>query len=209
MTFGLEHIGVAIGAIITTWVLNNNKLKEGLTDWFVNKVGSGKFDVHDHSVIESIKGLMYEANIQEFDSDLKEELYKFYVETTLFYFIKFTNSYAELSKTKKLNDLKKETKVLLYSTLKELKTLIDSSIKMPDVLQSKFDTFRNYLDKQHIYVLEKALTAHTKSLLNIQLLDALETNIRWMFFYTTDMFEGFNGHFNHLTRDEVFMPVKK
>lgn len=208
MTFGLEHVGIALGAILTTWILNNGKLKEGLTEWFINKVGSGKFDVDDHTVVETIKGLIYEASIQEFDNDLKEELYKFYIETSLFYFIKFTNRYSELSKTKKLVELKKETKVLLYSTLKELKDLIDSSIKMPAVLQNRFDTFRNYLDKQHIYVLEKALNANSKTLLNIQLLDALETNIRWMFFYTTDMFEGFNGQFNKLTKDEIFINKK-
>jgi hypothetical protein len=80
---------------------------------------------------------------------------------------------------------------------------------MPDVLQDKFDTFRNYLDKQHIYVLEKALHAPTKSLLNIQLLDALETNIRWMFFYATDMFEGFNGHFDSLVKNDIFIKTKK
>ena len=208
MTFGLEHAGIAIAAILSTWVLNNIKLKEGLTEWFINKVGSGKFDVSDHTVIETIKGLMYEAGIQEFDNNLKEELYKFYIETSLFYFIKFSNSYSELSKKHKLVDLKKETKNLLYNTLRELKDIIDSSILMPLPLQSKFDTFRNYLDKQHIYVLEKVLTANTKTLLNIQLLDALETNIRWMFFYTTDMFEGFNGQFNHLTRNEVFINKK-
>lgn len=204
MTFGLEHVGIVIGAILTTWILNNGKLKEGLTEWFINKVGSGKFDANDHSVIETINGLLYESQIQEFDNELKEELYKYYITNCLNSFKIFAEEYVKLTAKHKLNDLKKETKKLLYSILNDLKLKIDNSIKMPAVLQDKFDSFRNYLDKQHITVLEKALAAPSKTLLNIQLLDALENNIHWMFFYTTDMFEGFNGQFNQLSRSDVF-----
>ncbi len=209
MTFGLEHVGIALGAILTTWILNNGKLKEGLTEWFINKVGSGKFDATDHTVIETIKGLLYECQIQEFDNQLKEDLYKYYVTTCLNQFIQFADQYVLLSKKNKLHDLKRETKLLLYTILKEQKNIIDTTVRMPNALQTRFDSFRNYLDKQHIYVLEKALNAGTKTLLNIQLLDALETNIRWMFFYTTDMFEGFNGQFDSLSRVDVFIRPKK
>lgn len=207
MTFGIEHIGVALGAILTTFILNNTKLKEGATEWFVNRIGSGKFDATDHTVFETIKGLVYEASIQEFDNELKEMLYKYYMETVLLNFKDFADNYAIISKTKKINELKKETKILLYNTLHLTKTKIDTTIKMPDVLQSKFDTFRNYLDKQHIYVMEKAINANTKTILNIQLLDALENNIRWMFFYTTDMFEGFNGRFDSLSKNDIFLNI--
>lgn len=207
MTFGLEHVGIVLGAILTTFILNNTRLKEGATEWFVNKIGSGKFDAKDHSVFETVKGLIYEASIQEFDNELKEHLYKYYMETVLINFMNFAEKYAEISKTKKINDLKKETKLLLYDTLQTTKITIDKTIKMPDVLQSKFDTFRNYLDKQHIYVMEKAINANTKTILNIQLLDALENNIRWMFFYTTDMFEGFNGRFDSLSKNDVFLNI--
>src|ERR1039457_146717 len=187
MTFGTEQVLMVLAAVLTTYIVQNLKLREGITEWLVNKMGRSRFTAEDHTVLETIKGLQYESHIQEFDNKLKENLYNYYINTCLTYFSEFAESYIKLSKEKSLVDLKKETKLLLYTTLNSLKNNIDSAIKMPDVLQDKFDTFRNYLDKQHIYVLEKALHAPTKSLLNIQLLDALETNIRWMFFYATDM----------------------
>lgn len=209
MTFGTEQVLMVIAAVLTTYIVQNIKLREGLTEWLVTKMGRSRFTAEDHTVLETIKGLQYESHIQEFDNKLKENLYNYYINTCLTYFSEFAESYIKLSKEKNLADLKKETKLLLYTTLNSLKNNIDSTIKMPDVLQDKFDTFRNYLDKQHIYVLEKALHAPTKSLLNIQLLDALETNIRWMFFYATDMFEGFNGHFDSLFKNDIFVKIKK
>ena len=209
MTFGTEQVLMVLAAVVTTYIVQNIKLREGLTEFIIYKLSKGKFNAEDHTVLETIKGLQYESHIQEFDNKLKENLYNYYINTCLSYFGQFTESYIKMSKDKNLKDLKKETKLLLYSTLKDLKNNIDSAVKMPEILQDKFDTFRNYLDKQHIYVLEKALTAPTKSLLNIQLLDALETNIRWMFFYTTDMFEGFNGHFDSLAKHDIFIKIKK
>lgn len=205
MTFGLEHLGIAAGAIFTTWVVQNSKLKEGLTEWFINKVGSGKFDAEMHTVLETIKGLQYESQLEDFENKLKEDLYKWYINATLQCYSEFINEYMVLSKGIKLEELKKQTKLLLYAKLNEVRDNIESSIKMPEPLQSKFDSFRNYLDKQMITVLEKSLTANTKSLLNIQLLDALETNIRWMVFYTTSMFENFNGKFDGLSKKDVFI----
>jgi uncharacterized protein (DUF2267 family) len=209
MTFGLEQLAIISGTFLTAWILNNVKLKEGLTEWFIDKVGSGKFDADDHTVLETIKGLLFECQIQEFDNKLKEELYKYYITTCLSQFLMLSEKYVELSKKHKLQDLKKETKLLLYRILNDQKNTIDTNVKMPDILQDRFNTFRNYLDKQHIYVLEKALSAQSKTLLNIQLLDALETNIRWMFFYTTDMFEGFNGQFDKLSKCDVFIKYEK
>ena len=44
----------------------------------------------------------------------------------------------------------------------------------------------------------------TKKILLIQVLDAIETNSRWFLFYNTEMFDNFNGHFDSLTRKDVF-----
>lgn len=204
MIFGLEHIGIALGAIASTWIVNNKKLRDGITEWIVNKTSNNNLTNIDHTVVETITSLMYESSLQEFNNQLKEELYKYYMDTCFNGFLKFIEEYNKLSKKYKLVELKKETKLLLYSTLNQEKHTIDNIIKMPDSLQNKFDTFRNYLNKQHLYVLERALTSNSKVLLNIQLLDALETNIRWTFFYTTDMFEGFNGQFDTLSKSDVF-----
>lgn len=204
MIFGLEQIGIAVGAVLTTWIVNNKKLRDGLTEWFINKTNNNQFNNIDHTVVETITSLKYESSLQEFNNQLKEDLYKYYMNTCFDNFLNFIEEYNKLSKKHKLLDLKRETKLLLYTTLNNEKIFIDNNVQMPEVLQNKFDTFRNYLSKQHLYVLERALTSNSKVLLNIQLLDAIETNIRWTFFYTTDMFEGFNGHFDSLTRSDVF-----
>lgn len=205
MIFGLEHLGIAVGAVLTTWVVQNTKLKEGLTEWFIDKVGSGRFDAEMHTVLETVKGLQYESQLQDFDNKLKEDLYKWYINATLQCYAEFINEYMVLSKSTKLDELKRQAKLLLYAKLSEVRNTIELTIKMPEPLQGKFDSFRNYLDKQMIVVLEKSLSANTKSLLNVQLLDALETNIRWMVFYTTSMFENFNGKFDDLSKRDVFI----
>ena len=205
MIFGLQEVGIAVGAIITTWIVQNTELKDGLTEWFIDKIGSDRFDADMHSVLETIKGLQYESQLEDFDNKLKEDLYKWYINATLQCYSEFINEYIILSKNTKLDELKKQTKLLLYKKLSEVRNTTETTIKMPDPLQGKFDSFRNYLDKQMLAILEKSLVANTKSLLNIQLLDALETNIRWMVFYTTSMFENFNGRFDNLTKRDIFI----
>ena len=205
MNLGLQEIIIAIGAVISTWIFNNTRLREGVTDCFVSYLGNKNYTAEMHSVLETIKGLQYEAKLEDFENKLKEELYKWYINTTLEGYVQFINDYIQINNKLKLEDLKKETKHLLYSKLSEVRHRVDTSIRMPDQLQSKFDQFRNYLDKQILDVLEKSLSANSRSLLNIQLLDALETNTRWMVFYTTSMFENFNGHFDNLKRKDVFI----
>lgn len=205
MNVGTQEIIIASGAIVSTWIFNNVRLREGITEWFVSNLGSKNYTAEMHSVLETIKGLQYEAQLEDFENKLKEELYKWYINTTLDGFVEFINEYIQINRKLKLEDLKKETKNILYNKLSGIRNKVDQSIKMPEELQSKFNQFRNYLDKQILDILEKSLSANSRSVLNIQLLDALETNTRWMVFYTTSMFENFNGHFDHLKRKDIFI----
>ena len=92
----------------------------------------------------------------------------------------------------------------MYDILIEVNNDIDRNIKMPDLLQDKFDKFRNYLTMQHTYAIENALQSANKKLLLVQVFDAIENNSRWFLFYSTEMFDNFNGHFDTLSRSDVF-----
>lgn len=208
MTFGLEEILIGIGTFITVYVINNVKLREGITDWFVTLIGKSNYNISDHNVKETIKALKFESKLIKFDNKIKTELYHYYVETVL-------NAMNDLvleivSKEKSLNFHATKTNVKnnMYDRLAKINHDIDNTVKMPEKLQEKFDKIKNYLTKQHTYAIDNALQSPNKKLLLIQVLDAIENNSTWFLFYTTEMFDNFNGHFDILSKNDVFIKHK-
>lgn len=205
MSFGIEEILIGVGTFITVYIINNAKLREGITDWFVTLIGKSNYNISDHNVKESIKALKFESKLIKFDNKIKTELYHYYVETVL-------NAMNDLaleivSKEKSLNFHATKTNIKnnMYDRLSKINEDIDNTIKMPEKLQEKFDKIKNYLTKQHTYAIDNALQSPNKKLLLVQVLDAIENNSTWFLFYTTEMFENFNGHFDALTKKEVFI----
>jgi len=200
----LDQILIAAGAVLTTWVVNNSKLREGVTDWFLKFIGRDKFNIKDHSVTETLKALKFESKLTEYDNKLKTELFHFYIEVVFNTMGDLVTKILDEESKLSLEDTKKVIKNTMYDKLLYINTELDTKIKMPDGLQTKFDRFTNYLNMQHTYAIENALQATTKKILLIQVLDAIETNSRWFLFYNTEMFDNFNGHFDSLTRKDVF-----
>lgn len=209
MTFGTEEVLIAIGAVITTWVLNNSKLKEGMTDWFVARLGIDTYNIQNHNVKETLKKLKFESKLTEFDNALKTELYHFYIETVVDAMNELVVDILTNEKKLSLEETKKLIKNSLYDKLSYIQNNVDSKIKMPDPLEEKFNRFRNYLTLQHTYAVENALQSSNKKLLLVQVLDAIENNSRWFLFYTTEMMENFNGHFDSLKKSDVFIKSSK
>lgn len=209
MTFGTEEVLIAIGAVITTWVLNNSKLKEGMTDWFVARLGIDTYNIQNHNVKETLKKLKFESKLTEFDNALKTELYHFYIETVVDAMNELVVDILTNEKKLSLEETKKLIKNSLYDKLSYIQNNVDSKIKMPDPLEEKFNRFRNYLTLQHTYAVENALQSSNKKLLLVQVLDAIENNNRWFLFYTTEMMENFNGHFDSLKKSDVFIKSSK
>lgn len=209
MTFGTEELLLAIGAVITTWVLNNGKLKEGMTEWFVSRLGIDTYNIQNHNVKETLKKLKFESKLTEFDNALKTELYHFYIETVVDAMNELVVDILTNEKKLSLEETKKLIKNSLYDKLSYIQNNVDSKIKMPDPLEEKFNRFRNYLTLQHTYAVENALQSSNKKLLLVQVLDAIENNSRWFLFYTTEMMENFNGHFDSLKKSDVFIKSSK
>lgn len=209
MTFGTEELLLAIGAVITTWVLNNGKLKEGMTEWFVSRLGIDTYNIQNHNVKETLKKLKFESKLTEFDNALKTELYHFYIETVVDAMNELVVDILTNEKKLSLEETKKLIKNSLYDKLSYIQNNVDSKIKMPDPLEEKFNRFRNYLTLQHTYAVENALQSSNKKLLLVQVLDAIENNNRWFLFYTTEMMENFNGHFDSLKKSDVFIKSSK
>lgn len=200
----LDQILIAAGAVLTTWVFNNTKLREGITDWFLKTIGRDKFDIKSHSVTETLKALKFESKLTEYDNKLKTELFHFYIEVVLNTMGELVQYILANENKLSLEDTKKLIKNHMYDKLLYINTELDTKIKMPDILQNKFDRFTNYLNMQHTYAIENALQATSKKILLIQVFDAIETNSRWFLFYNTEMFDNFNGHFDSITRKDIF-----
>jgi len=205
MIFGTNEVLIAVGAILTTWILNNSKLKEGTTEWFVSRLGIDTYNINNHNVKESLKKLKFESKLTEFDNALKTELFQYYIETVIDAMNELVVDIITQEKKLSLEETKRLVKNSLYDKLQYIENNIDNKIKMPDPLQEKFDRFRNYLTLQHTYAVENALQSSNKKLLLVQVLDAIDNNSRWFLFYTQEMFENFNGHFNTLTKKDVFI----
>lgn len=208
MTFGIEEILIGIGTFITVYIINNTKLREGITEWFINLIGKNNYNISDHNVKESIKTLKFEAKLTEFDNKIKTDLYHYYVNTVLIAMDDLVFEILEKEKTATFQSIKTHIKNNMYDKLAQINIDIDKNIKMPGKLQDKFDKFRNYLTKQHTHAIDNALQSPNKKLLLVQVLDAIENNSSWFLFYTTEMFENFNGHFDTLTRNDVFIKHK-
>jgi hypothetical protein len=204
MNFGLQELLIASGAILATWIFNNVKLREGVTDWFVSRLGVDSYNISNHNVKENIKSLKLEAVSTQYDNEIKEELYLFYVELVLNNMIEIIDDILLKEKKMSFEELKKHIKNTVYDKLDNINVIIKNKIQMPSELQNKFDKFKNYLTLQHSYAIEHALQSPNKKLLLIQVFDAIENNNRWFLFYSTEMFDNFNGHFDTLTRADVF-----
>jgi len=209
MTVGINELLIACGSILMLWIFNNVKLREGITEWFVSRLGIDNYNINNHNVLTSLRSLSFEAKTVELDNQLKFELYEFYVNAVL-------NAMSELvteilAKEKKLSfeETKRLIKNTTYDKLNQITKEVKETIKMPNQLQDKFDKFCNYLALQHTYSIEHALQSSNKKLLLIQVLDAIDTNSRWFLFYTSELFDNFNGAFKTLTRSEVFIKKKK
>lgn len=200
----IDQVLIAAGAVLTTWIFNNTKLKEGITDWFVKFIGRDKFEIKNHTVIQTLRALKFESKLTEYDNKLKTELFHFYIEVVLNTMGDLVNNILTGETGLSLEDTKKLIKNTMYDKLLYINTELDTKIKMPDALQNKFDRFTNYLNMQHTYAIENALQSTSKKILLIQVLDAIETNSRWFLFYNTEMFDNFNGHFDSITRKDVF-----
>lgn len=205
MTFGTNELMIAGGAILTGWILNNTKLKEGITEWFVARLGIDTYNIQNHNVKETLKKLKFESKLTEFDNTLKTELYHYYIETVIDAMNELVIDILIKEKKLSLEETKRLIKNSLYDKLSYIQSNIDNKIKMPNSLQDKFDRFRNYLTLQHTYAVENALQSSNKKLLLVQVLDAIENNSRWFLFYTTEMFDNFNGHFDSLTKKDIFI----
>lgn len=194
-----------IGAFLTIYIINNARLKEGITDWILGIFGRNTYDITDHNVREQLKALKFDSRLNEFDNKIKTDLYHYYVETVLNTMHDLVTDILDNQKKMSFSALKAHVNNNIYDRLSSINTEIDKQVSMPDQLQEKFDKFRNYLTKQHTYSIDNALHASNKKLLLVQVLDAIENNSRWFLFYTTEMFENFNGHFDALSRSEVFI----
>jgi hypothetical protein len=75
MTLSLEQVLIAVGAILMTWIFNNTKLREGITDWFVSRLGIDSYNINNHNVKVSLKSIKFEAKLNEFDNPLKTRNY--------------------------------------------------------------------------------------------------------------------------------------
>lgn len=203
MEIGLNEILVAAGGILMTWVFNNAKLREGITDFILNRIGNS-YNITTHNVQTTIKTLKFEAKLTDFDSDIKSELYQYYVNE---FFKIMDNLISELLQNKKMNfhEIKKFIKETLYDGMIGLNEQIEREIILPPELNDKFSKFRNYLTLQYSYAIEHALHAQNKKILLIQVLDAIENNSRWFLFYCTEMFNNFNGKFDKLEFGDVFV----
>lgn len=203
MEFGLNEILIAVGGILMTWIFNNAKLREGLTDLILSKVGNN-YDISTYNVQTSLKSLRFEAKLTNFDNHVKTELYQYYVDE---FFNIMNDIITELLDNKKLkfHEIKTFIKHAMYERLTLLNEKIDKEIKLPDELNDKFTQFRKYLTLQYSYVIEHALHAQNKKIMLIQVLDAIDNNSRWFLFYCTEMFNNFNGKFETLTIDDVFI----
>lgn len=202
---GWTEILIGVGAVLGTWVFNNYKLKDGVTEWFVARLSKSSYDISNHNVKTTTKALKFEAKLTEFDNKLKTELYHFYISTVIDAMENLICEILEQEKKLNFHNTKKLIKNTMYDKLEYINVHINKNIYMPDELQSKFDKFRNYLTLQHTYAIEHALQAPNKKILLIQTFDAVENNSRWFLFYATEMFEAFNGYFDTLEKKDIFL----
>lgn len=202
-----EQVIVILGAVITTWLAQNTKLRESITGAFIEKFGISTYKFSHHNIHNTIKELKFKSTLVDFDYRLKEDVYRYYVNTILSGSSDFVNDILAKEQKMSLEQIRKYIRSSLYDRLTELQNTINNTLHMPSELQDKFNRFRNYLSEQITYNIEYSLGSPTKKILILQILDSVDINCRWFFFYTTEMFDDFNGHFSGLEKKDVF--VKK
>lgn len=199
----LTEILIGAGTLITIYIIQNTELKEGLTSLFLDRVKNNGFKIEDHMVKDTLIDLKFKTKHTNFDNNIKNEIYHYYVETTLVTMEYLVDNILFNYKDMRLNELKIHIKSNLYDKLSEINSEFDKRILLPEELSPKFNKFKNYLTKQHTYAIDNALKINHKHMLVIKVLDAIESNSMWFIFYTNEMFTNFNGHFDSLNKDDV------
>jgi hypothetical protein len=205
MGMGLLEILIAAGTAIGTWILSNTKLKEGITDWFVSIIGNNAYDISNHNIHTTLRAIKFESKLISYDNKIKTELYYYYIETIIDSMENSIQNIFENHKKMNLHNTKVLIKNNMYDKLDLINKELLNNIRMPEQLQEKFNKLNNYLSKQHTYTINNVLQAHNKKILLIQTFNAIENNSRWFLFYTTEMFENFNGAFDNIKREDVFI----
>lgn len=205
MDMGLLEILIAVGAAIGTWILSNTKLKEGITDWFVSIIGNNAYDISNHNIQTTLRAIKFESKLVSYDNKVKTELYYYYIETIMDAMENTVIHILQNQKKMNLHNTKALIKNNMYDKLDLINKELTNNIRMPEKLQEKFNKLTNYLSKQHTHAIDHALQAPNKKMLLVQTFDAIENNSRWFLFYTTEMFENFNGAFDNIKREEVFI----
>lgn len=200
----ITNILLGLGTLFTVYVIQNEKLRDGITELFLTFLSRNKYDDDDHNIFDTLSSHKFKANHTTFDNPVKTELYHFYVDQVLSAMENMANTIKDNKKEKKLRKLKSIIKTTMYDNLYEIKHELDNRIVLPDELNNQFNDFKNYLTKQITYSTDNAMLVNNRKLLIMKVYDAIENNAMWFLFYTTEMFTNFNGDFDDLERNDVF-----
>lgn len=203
--FTTNNILVSLATIFTFWVLQNKGLRDGVTEWFINKKLKKRNSIKDHNVLISLEQIKYKLNRVQFEEKLKTELFIFYTTIFIDNMEEFVKSILTQYKNLSLVELKKTITLEMLKTLKDIDSKIEDTIQMPDELQHQFNTFSNYLSIHHTEEIENVLSiANNKDVLVDLIFNTVASNSSWCLFYTTAMFERFNGKFKKLSKEDIF-----
>jgi hypothetical protein len=202
--FTTDNVIIFISTIITFWVFNNKALRDGLTQWFIDRKLKNRNDIERHHVKTALESVKFKSRHIVYDNELKTELFQLYVSTFIDNMAEYVDTIIDKYNGLDFIETKKLVTEEMYKTLTKINYELELKVKMPEKLQLTFEKFSNYLAIHHSNEIDNTLSAISKEILINQVFNTVASNSSWFLFYSTAMFDNFNGAFNTLTHKDVF-----
>ncbi len=200
-----------LATFITTWIINNTKLKEGITDKFlsmVGKFGSRKIDLKNHKAFIIVKNYENHLNLFLFNGHTKSVFYKEFIGII---FKHITQMMEDVISNFQSNNIKENVEFYIVEKLelarKSINEEIEEKLNIPIKIQNQIDHWKSLMLNSLRSTIEQLITddSNDEGYFKVyRTLDAILTTANFITGTGSILFNNINGAFDEITIENIY-----
>lgn len=205
----INYILTIIGSIVTVFIIQNTRLKEGFTDAFINLMGrfsSKKIPLRHHKAFVILKSYKNQLNLFLFDNHTKSTFYKEFI--TIIFDNMLLLSEELIKKEGKNNaDIEYEISNLFELYKEKIDKEISGKLIIPEKIANKLNHWKSLMLDSLKSSVESLITDDTnnnKYFKVYRTLDALLTFSNFLTSTGSIQFNNINGAFNEIEIRDIY-----
>ena len=196
------------GTFLTTWLVQNKNLKEGLTNVLLkqlNKEPIKKIPLKDHKVFSQIKSYNVSSRYYLFTSETKSLFYREYIKIL---FVELESFITKVSSTTYTNTSFDNGVITeLTKAIENVDIKVKEKFNVPPLISNQFDQWRfaitESLKTSIEYIINDDITSNVY-FKQYRILDQVVSFIHIILSTGALTFNQMNGAFDKLTKDDIF-----